>query len=114
MSHTVNFQGFVGVGIKQFTPKEKSYLCDSKNRTTAFTNSDLQYLDLNTKPNYTDSIAARVILSGCYSIDKNTGSYSSNGLEVLESTTTSFTQCTSTHLTQFAGGFITLPSKKLI
>ena len=116
MSHTVNFQGFVGFGIKQLTPKEKSYFCDDRNQTQAFTQKDLQYLDISTKPNFTNSLAARVILSGCYSIDPATGSYSSSGLEVLPSTTTSFTQCTSTHLTQFAGGFITLPStdKKIL
>ena len=68
MSHTVNFQGFVGFGIKQFTQAEFSYFCN-RNHSYQFTTSDLQYLDTYTKPNFTDNLEARIILSGCYSID---------------------------------------------
>jgi len=112
MSNTVNYQGFVGFGIKQLNPKEFKNFCGNNNSnvTNTFTKKDLAKLDLNTLTNFTASISTRIILSGCYYIDKTTGLYSSYGMEVLETTDSEFTQCTSTHLTSFAGGFITVPS----
>ena len=111
MSYTVEFKGFVGFGIKQLQPKEFDHFCQSNNDTNVtLTDADLGYLDRVTPTNFTDTITTRVILSGCYYIDKETGLYSSYGMEVLDTTNTSYTQCISTHLTQFAGGFITVPS----
>lgn len=110
MSHTVDFQGFVGFGIKQLNPKEFSYFCARNETNVTFTDQDLSYLDLYTPTNFTQEVATRVYLSGCYYIDKETGLYSSYGMEVLETTNTSMTQCISNHLTQIAGGFIALPS----
>lgn len=111
MSHTIDFKGFVGFGIKQLNPNEYSYFCQRGNETNVtFTDADLGYIDRVTPVNWTDPISTRVILSGCYYIDKETGLYSSYGMEVLESSNTSMTQCISSHLTQVAGGFIALPS----
>lgn len=110
MSHTVDFQGFVGFGIKQLHPAEYSYFCQRNETNITFTESDLSYIDLVTPTNFTDPVSTRVYLSGCYYIDPVTALYSSYGMEVLESTNTSVTQCTSSHLTQIAGGFIALPS----
>jgi hypothetical protein len=111
MSHTINFKGFVGFGIKQLNPKEFSYFCHRNQTNIKFTDQDLSNIDTVTPVNFTDSLSTRVYLSGCYYIDKETGLYSSFGMEVLESTNTSMTQCISNHLTQIAGGFIALPSE---
>jgi hypothetical protein len=105
MSHSINFQGFVGIGIKELSKTEFKFFCHTNK-----TNFTLDNLETKNKTEFTSKFATRVILSGCYYIDPVTGSYSSYGMEVLESTNLSFTQCTSNHLTQFAGGFITLPS----
>ena len=70
----------------------------------------VQNLNTIKAANFTFSLSTRVILSGCYYIDLDTGLYSSYGMEVLNTTNTSFTQCISYHLTQFAGGWITVPS----
>jgi hypothetical protein len=110
MSYTISFSGFVSVGIKQLNNKEFEYFCSKTNST--FNSTDLSlHLNASQDANFTFSISTRVILSGCYFIDPVTGLYSSYGMEVLESTNTSFTQCISNHLTQFAGGWITVPSK---
>lgn len=111
MSYTIQFEGFVGFGIKQLNPKEFNQFCANGDSNTTFDQSDLVYLDTHTPTNFTQTVSTRVILSGCYYIDEVTGLYSSYGMEVLESTNTTVTQCIATHLTQFAGGFITLPSK---
>ena len=105
MSHSIQFQGFVGIGIKELSSPELQYFCQG-NRT----NISLDNLDTQNITNFTSPISARLILSGCYYVDPSTGLYSSYGMEVLETTNFSFTQCTSNHLTQFAGGFITLPN----
>lgn len=105
MSHSIGFQGFVGIGIKELSSSEFQSYCQSN-----LTNYTLADLETQNKTLFTSQIATRLILSGCYYIDPLTGLYSSHGMEVLESTSLSFTQCTSNHLTQFAGGFITLPS----
>lgn len=110
MSYTVNFQGFVGFGIKQLNPKENKYFCERNNTNVTFKNSDLSNIDLYTPTNFTETVSVRVIQSGCYYIDEVTGAYSSYGMEVLESSNTTMTQCISSHLTQFAGGFITVPN----
>jgi hypothetical protein len=109
MSYTINFKGFVGSGIKELNPKEFQYFCSKSNHS--FNSTELfQNLNASEAANFTFSISTRVILSGCYYINPSTGVYSSFGMEVLETTNTSFTQCISNHLTQFAGGWITVPS----
>ena len=108
MSHTLNYKGFVGFGLKQLTEKEFEYFCQ-KNQT--FNETDLnRYLDKQNRTNFTSEISTRVILSGCYYVDKLTSVYSSYGMEVLETTNTTHTQCISDHLTQFAGGWLSVPS----
>ncbi len=105
MSHSVKFQGFVGIGIKELSLSEFQFFCQ-----TNPTNITLDNLDTQNKINFSFPIFSRLILSGCYYADPLTGLYSSFGMEVLETTNLSFTQCTTNHLTQFAAGFITLPN----
>jgi len=105
MSHSIDFQGFVGIGIKELSQTEYQFYCYMNK-----TNFTLTNLETQNKTEFTSRLATRVILSGCYYTDPATGIYSSYGMEVLETTNTSMTQCISNHLTQIAGGFIALPS----
>ena len=100
----MNFQGFVGIGIKELSSSEFEFYCKM-----IPTNITLDNLDTQNRTNFTSPISSRLILSGCYYVDPLTGLYSSYGMEVLETSNLSYTQCTSNHLTQFAGGFIHLP-----
>lgn len=63
---------------------------------------------LGSKQNFTKDFSLRVFSSGCYFIDPVTGEWSSYGVEVLEDTNLTHTHCISTHLTEFAGGFVVL------
>lgn len=112
MSHSISFKGFVGFGIKELNSNEFNYFCnETKTSNRTLEKEDLlSNLDLTIEANFTSKITSRVILSGCYYIDKITGLYSSHGVEILEKSNTTHTQCISTHLTQFAGGFITVPN----
>lgn len=113
MSHTINFKGFVGFGIKELDSNEFSHYClnSTNNSKTSNNNVKLDFMSKNlNEVNFTANLSTRVILSGCYYINKETGLYSSYGMEVLESTNTTYTFCVSNHLTQFAGGWLTVPS----
>jgi hypothetical protein len=104
MSKTINFKGFIGVGIKQLSTNELIYYCINKSKTYP--------IDNNQNPVYfTGNISVRVYLSGCYYINKTTGLYSSYGMEVLSTTNTTYTQCISNHLTEFASGWIVIPNE---
>ena len=72
MTYTIQFQGFVGFGIKQLTPKEFNHFCAGGSTNTTFKSSDLGNLDVITPTNFTQTVSTRVILSGCYYIGKNT------------------------------------------
>ena len=107
MSHTIDYKGNIGIGLKLLNLNENNYFC--LNNSSHNLSDLINNLDKETKikiPN----IYSRVILSGCYYIDPITGSYSSNGLEILETSNLTHIKCISNHLTQFASGWITLPS----
>jgi len=102
MSKTINFKGFIGIGIKQLSTNEFINNCIIKNGTYSIDNQNLI--------EFTENISVRVYLSGCYYINKTTGLYSSYGMEVLSTTNTTYTQCISNHLTEFASGWIVVPN----
>ena len=52
---------------------------------------------------FSSNIYFRFYFLGCYYLDKNTATWLSNGLTVLNDTNSTHTHCLSTHLTDFAG-----------
>ncbi|CAF1473458.1 unnamed protein product [Adineta ricciae] len=58
---------------------------------------------------FTSDYELRLYTSGCYYLDSN-NQWQSDGLIVGSLTNTNETECFSTHLTTFAGGFLVLPS----
>ncbi|CAF4451521.1 unnamed protein product, partial [Adineta steineri] len=72
-------------------------------------NSSITYLPItNERFNFTSNYQLRIYTSGCYYIDNN-NQWKSEGLIVGPLTNHNQTQCFSTHLTSFAGGFVVLP-----
>jgi hypothetical protein len=63
----------------------------------------------NQRFNFTSNYELRIYTSGCYYLDEN-NNWQSDGLLVGSLTNHYQTQCFSTHLTTFAGGFLVLPS----
>ncbi|CAF1124779.1 unnamed protein product [Adineta steineri] len=59
--------------------------------------------------NFTSNYELRIYTSGCYYLDEN-NDWKSDGLIVRSLTNHYETECLSTHLTSFAGGFIVLPA----
>ncbi|CAF4380400.1 unnamed protein product, partial [Adineta steineri] len=59
--------------------------------------------------NFTSNYELRIYTSGCYYLDDN-NNWKSDGLTVGPLTNLYETECLSTHLTSFAGGFIVLPA----
>ena len=63
---------------------------------------------INERVNFTSNYQLRIYISGCYYLDTN-NQWKSDGLRVGPQTNHDQTQCFSTHLTTFAGGFVVLP-----
>ena len=50
-------------------------------------------------------------MSGCYYYDPIRNIWAADGVEVAEDTNIEYTHCVSEHLTEFAGGFLVLPTE---
>ncbi|CAF1470214.1 unnamed protein product [Adineta ricciae] len=73
-------------------------------------NTSLTHPPITDQPfNFTSDYGLRIYTSGCYYLDENQ-QWKSDGLVVGPLTNHSQTQCYSTHLTTFAGGFVVLPN----
>lgn len=100
----------LGIGIAGFNYSFEQLLCDNNN---SLINDDkildrLSFDNLDLENDY----SYRVFSSGCYYRDELTNEWKSDGLEVItDQTYIEYTLCMSNHLTDFAAGFIVLPSE---
>lgn len=97
-------KGFTGYGIRELTHTEINSFCP---------NNSLNEPPLinNNSQLFNNDFYIRVYTSGCYYLDILSGKWRSDGMEILPDTTLWMAHCQSTHLTQFAGGLVVLPSK---
>jgi hypothetical protein len=120
---TVNGRtGFVGLAFRELTQNEMSKYCTStKNANRTLLTSppilDSHSPSANSSSSNSSNCKAirndlqlRIFQSGCYYMDTTTGSYKSDGTEVLKDTNIYVTHCEVRHCTEFAGGFIVLPA----
>lgn len=91
-------------GLRELTEEENRTYCGSNS-------SSLEKPPiLNSSPRFTSDYSYKVFTSGCYYLNKSSGMWLSEGVEVASDTDFENTHCISTHLTEFAGGFIVLPA----
>ncbi|CAF0899284.1 unnamed protein product, partial [Brachionus calyciflorus] len=105
MSTTKKFwkKSYMGVIFRQLTDSELKDYCKDKNKDKMVLPESLN--EENPDFKYSD-FTFRVFTSGCYFIDKNSGNWSSSGMEVIEDgTDLEYINCRTNHLTDFAGGF---------
>ena len=95
---TKQHQSFI-FGLRELTPNESINVCS---------NSTISVPIINSRHNFTSNYKLRTYTSGCYYLDTD-GQWQSDGLRVGSQTNHNRTQCFSTHLTTFAGGFNVLP-----
>ncbi|CAF4283193.1 unnamed protein product, partial [Adineta steineri] len=87
-------------GIRELNSTEINHYCLNK--------SSINTLPITDKSiNFTSNYELRIYTSGCYYLDEN-NNWKSDGLTVGPLTNLYETECLSTHLTSFAGGFIVL------
>ena len=97
---TLNHQSLI-FGLRELDVNETVRYCSE--------NSSRSELPITDKPfNFTSDYELRVYTSGCYYLDSQ-NNYRSDGLVVGSMTNHYQTECYSSHLTTFAGGFIVLP-----
>ena len=91
--------------IRELTGEEMFYYCKN------YTNLTLPLLPMShVSLNFTENLYVRISTYGCYYFQQNNGRWSSFGMQVMADTNENFTHCQSKHLTQFAGGWVVLPS----
>ncbi|CAF1460939.1 unnamed protein product [Adineta steineri] len=89
-------------GIRELNSTEVNNYC--------LNNSPINLLPITDEPfNFTSNYEFLLYTSGCYYLDEN-NNWKSDGLIVGSLTNLYETECLSTHLTTFAGGFIVLPA----
>jgi polycystin 1L2 len=98
---TTNHQSLI-FGLREFNSTEFDTYCSNSsiNRTIPISDEPVQFAS-----NY----QLRVYTSGCYYLNTD-NQWKSDGLIVGSLTNHNETECYSTHLTTFAGGFLVLPS----
>ncbi|CAF0940715.1 unnamed protein product [Adineta steineri] len=90
-------------GIRELNSTEiNNYCLNNSSRNTSLPITDQPF-------NFTSDYELRIYTSGCYYLDEN-NQWKSDGLTVGPLTNLYETECLSTHLTTFAGGFIVLPA----
>jgi hypothetical protein len=85
----------------------------SSNNTNSSNSSSSSFINLNLLPlvsqNYSlrfkSDFSLRLFLSGCYYYNLSSGTWSSEGMEILRDSNALVAHCTTTHLTDFGGGF---------
>ncbi|CAF3807836.1 unnamed protein product [Rotaria sp. Silwood1] len=89
-------------GLRELNSKEFIEFCSNKSSVNNLPVTDEKF-------NFTSNYELRLYISGCYYLDLN-NNWKSDGLIVGPLTNHYETECFSTHLTTFAGGFIVLPT----
>ncbi|UJR12876.1 hypothetical protein I4U23_017050 [Adineta vaga] len=98
---TLNHQSLI-YGIRQLNSTEFQNYCSNSSLRNQIPITD-------EKSHFTSNYQIRIYTSGCYYLDENY-QWRSDGLKVGSLTNHYETECYSTHLTTFAGGFIVLPN----
>jgi polycystin 1L2 len=97
--HTADHQAVI-IGLRELNSTEMKRQCS---------NASKNILPIvNERMNFTSNYQLRIYTSGCYYLDSN-NQWKADGLRVGPLTNHYQTQCFSTHLTSFAGGFVVLP-----
>jgi hypothetical protein len=104
MEKLEGFKGFVGYAIRELTNIEIQEYCQSN-----LYNLTMPPL-IEGPSNFTVDFAVRAVASGCYFYCTNTNRWRWSGMNTYADSDDALLHCQSTHLTEFAGGFLVLPS----
>jgi hypothetical protein len=108
MTQTAGYIGNVLLTITELTTYELSIYCNSSN-LTAYSRPPLIVRHAN-DTNFTTHFSYITFTSGCYWYDPATNNWRSEGVDVMSDTNLKFTHCVTTHLTEFAGGWLVAPA----
>jgi polycystin 1L2 len=89
-------------GLREFNSTELNDVCSNQSINRSVPPISDRTFD------FTSNYQLRIYTSGCYYLDKD-NQWKSDGLIVGSLTNHNETECYSTHLTTFAGGFLVLP-----
>lgn len=98
----------VGYGFRQLTQSEFDQYCQA-GVTSSISSSPVLSDSYDFQSLLSEPFSRLIYASGCYYIQESSVVYMADGIEVYSDSNSSYTHCVSTHLTEFAGGFIILP-----
>lgn len=104
MTTTNGFLGQVGMAFRELDEQEFEKYC-IQNLTVP---NEIP-VSSSQRFNFTTNLYLRTIISGCYYLDQNSGEWSNEGVDIQRGTALLYLNCSTSHLTQFAGGFVVLP-----
>ncbi len=109
MTFLNRYRGLVGFALRELSRSEIQTHCSNNQTNHGLTSPPV--LDSVPDCKYVSSdFELRIFLSSCMYMDTVTGAWSTAGTDVMEDTTVNVTHCQVYHLTEFASGFIVLPS----
>ena len=99
------FKGFVSIGIKELDSVEYNKYCRLKT-----INKNVLPEPKAANLSFTHDFSLKAWTSGCYFLDTSRGEWSSYGVEIMPDSNEFYAHCASSHLTEFAGGWLVLPA----
>lgn len=100
------YRGFVGYGLRELSINEMALYCSNSSVEL----KEPPFMSGNDTKAFQNDYSVRVFTSGCYYYDKFSGKWNTDGVDMFYDTNLVNTHCQTTHLTEFAGGLVVLPS----
>ncbi len=110
MSLVNGFKGYSVFGIRQLTENEMTVHCNKSDSSRKNATIQLKPGQLTSNFSFSFNYGYRILQTGFYYMNVSTGLWSTDGVDILPTSNLTFIHGQSSHCTEFAGGFIVLPS----
>jgi hypothetical protein len=103
-ANSTQSKSFVSYGFRELIKSEYLAYCVSKNVSKNYFKPTITYF-----VPFTQEFGLRAFTSSCYFYNQTNKNWLKTDLLITSESTVNYTECSSTHLTDFAGGFIVTP-----
>lgn len=93
----------IKIGLKELSIEENKTFCERNNNS-------IKNKEISGKV-FLNEISVFILQRGCYYLEKSSGLWRADGVELVDDLSLSYTNCRSYHLTDFSGGLVILPAR---